>query len=94
LTSKVALQDKPIFITNGLELTEELSLEALSYFSDTLKIRLSISYDCPVDKDQLYEVMLLLKFEGCPKRFTMMWNKICKKEISKSGILSGVSKGA
>jgi hypothetical protein len=75
LTSKVALQDKPMFITTGLPLTEEHSLEALNYFSDTLKIRLSISYNCPVDKDELFDVMLLLKFEGCPQRFTMMWRK-------------------
>jgi len=40
-----------MIITNGLHMTEDHSLEALNYFSDTLKIRLSLVYDCPVDKD-------------------------------------------
>jgi hypothetical protein len=77
-----------------LPFKEEHSLEALNYFSDTLKIRVSISYDCPVDKDEVFEVMMLLKFEGCPQSFTLMWRKTCKKEISKSGIISGLDKGA
>ena len=93
LTSKVALQDKPKFISK-LPLTEDHSLESLNYFSDTLKIRVSVTYDCPVDKDEVFEVMMLLKFEGCPQWFSMMWRKTCKKEISKSGIISGVSEGA
>jgi len=53
LTSKVPLQEKPLVVSSNekLSLTEDHSLEGMNYFSDTLKIRISLSYTCAVDVD-------------------------------------------
>jgi hypothetical protein len=53
ITSKVPLLEKPTLVSssNKLTLNEDHNLEALNYLSDTLKIRLTLSYTCAEDAD-------------------------------------------